>query len=442
MTKRTKKKLIPRKTVKHHLHDFFIPHAGNNHAPHILHPKRAVLYGAVAAGAKALVVLTTALMPLEAFLAPDILAAQQEKLVTLVNETRAEQGLTPLTAAPLLRTSAQLKADDMASNDYFDHNGPDGRDFKYFLRSAGYDYHLAGENLAMGFSDARAVVNAWIKSPLHYRNIVEPDFKEMGMSLAVGEHGGEETIYIANHFGDPIVTVAIASKPLVAPATAPAKEIPEAEEVRGTTADTPAAAGRPIEAVTQTAPIPSSGTMPVPAPAAPAFNYDAERSKVYWEYEEGITDITVRAYIEGAVVSALATVDEYSILLAQDPAEANLYIGTLTVPKPINDFFKVIIEPSIEIVGADNSKRIDTIQWYEIKIADQTPLMRYEQTKDWMPSFAQALFAAENALYLFFLVFFVIALAINLLVEIRTQRPHVIIPTVLLIMLVGMLWWI
>lgn len=422
--KRSRAKKPAKKTARHHIYDFFIPHHGNNHAPHILHPKRAVLYGAVATGIKVAVVMTTALMPLEAFLAPDVLSEQQHKLLALVNEVRAEQELPALPETPPLKTSSQLKVDDMATNHYFDHNGPNGHNFKYFLKTAGYDYHLAGENLAMGFSDARAVVNAWVKSPLHYRNIIEPDFKEMGMSLAVGTQDAKDTIYIANHFGDPVVT----------PAARNEAATPASNEVQG--------------AVTKREEVPEQSEPAAVAAQAtpespdhnPSFRYDASQSNVYWEYEHGATTLTVQAHIEGAVDSALATVDEYSIPLQPDPTQTNVYTGTMTVQKPINDFFEVILAPTIEITGTHGATLVDMIPWYKIKVTDQTPLRRYEHTKSWSPAFAQALFTTERGLYLFILTFFIIALGINILIEVRTQRPHVILPTVALIALVTVLW--
>lgn len=431
----TKRPRHVKQSRKSHLYDFFIPHHGNNHAPHILHPKRALLYGTIATGAKMIVITATALMPLEAFLAPDVLAEQQRKLVALVNETRADHELAPLADAPILQSSSQAKAQDMAKHDYFAHDGPDGRNFKYFLSQAGYEYHLAGENLAMGFSDARAVVNAWIKSPLHYRNIIEPDFKEMGMSLAMGMHDGEETIYIANHFGDPIIQPAITTQPSE-PEPAPAPQPEPQTQQQALAPPSPAKPQTAIASQTENAPEPK------PVAQKPSFTYVSEGSHVRWEYSNGATTLNVQAYIEGRVAQAHATVDEYTIPLTANNAEANLYTGSLTVQRPINDFFKVILAPSIEITGTNGMSELATIPWYQIKVAEQTPLTRYENTKNWMPSFATLLFATEQGFYVFMLVFFIAALAINVLIEVRTQRPHVIIPTLVLVVLVGMLWWL
>lgn len=87
---------------------YFIPHEGNNYHPHILHTKRAVFYGGFFVALKALVIAFAVLIPTEAFLSPDVLAAQSRQIVTLVNNLRVGNGLKPLSDAVSLDASANL----------------------------------------------------------------------------------------------------------------------------------------------------------------------------------------------------------------------------------------------------------------------------------------------------------------------------------------------
>jgi uncharacterized protein YkwD len=199
-----------RKTLK----KYFIPHKENNYHPHFLHSKRTVFYGLVFLLAKVLVVAFVIFLPAEVFVLPDVLAEEQRQIIALTNETRAEKGLPALAVAPRLNTSAQNKADDMAAKQYFAH-AKNNKTVATWLNEAGYDYETAGENLAVGYSTAQEIVDAWKNSPSHYANLVDTDFVDLGAGLAAGVYNGRPTVFIAEHFGSPYVageTAAAAGK--------------------------------------------------------------------------------------------------------------------------------------------------------------------------------------------------------------------------------------
>lgn len=105
----------------------------------------------------------------------------EAQVVTLVNQQRAAYGLGALTLNGKLSDGARLKAQDLQKNRYFDHNSPTyGSPFD-MMRSLGISYGSAGENIAMGFSSAEAVVNAWMNSPSHRANILDARFTQMGV---------------------------------------------------------------------------------------------------------------------------------------------------------------------------------------------------------------------------------------------------------------------
>lgn len=125
------------------------------------------------------------------------------ELVALTNADRAEAGLGELTVNKKLVAAAQAKADNMAKNGYFAHQNPDGTDSWHWFRLAGYNYIRAGENLAVNFSEAEDVEEAWMNSPTHRANIMNGKYTEVGIAAAVGTYKGKKTIFVAQMFGTP-----------------------------------------------------------------------------------------------------------------------------------------------------------------------------------------------------------------------------------------------
>ncbi|MCX5903051.1 MAG: CAP domain-containing protein, partial [Proteobacteria bacterium] len=83
-----------------------------------------------------------------------------------------------------LNNAAYDKVQDMFVSQYFAHISPKGLDLAYWLKQVGYNYVVAGENLAMGFNNSEEVMAAWEKSPTHYDNLVDSNFSEIGVSFA------------------------------------------------------------------------------------------------------------------------------------------------------------------------------------------------------------------------------------------------------------------
>ena len=145
-------------------------------------------------------------LPVGAFVLPDVLAQEQKRIIALTNQARQEKNLPPLSISDKLDTSAQYKADDMAEKNYFAHyNNQKG--LSNWLREANYSYQVAGENLAVGFSSAEDIVAAWKNSPSHYANLIDADFKELGVGLSGGVYNGRATIFIAQHLALPLSVI-------------------------------------------------------------------------------------------------------------------------------------------------------------------------------------------------------------------------------------------
>ncbi|MGW3629157.1 CAP domain-containing protein [Streptomyces sp. NPDC005122] len=114
--------------------------------------------------------------------------AAQAAVLELVNEERAKVGCTPVTANSALTDLAQSFSEDMALRDFFDHTDPNGLSPWDRAAKAGITA-LGGENIARGQADAAAVMDAWMNSEGHRANILNCDFKTLGVGVHLGAGG-------------------------------------------------------------------------------------------------------------------------------------------------------------------------------------------------------------------------------------------------------------
>ncbi|MET8561492.1 CAP domain-containing protein [Streptomyces flaveolus] len=115
-------------------------------------------------------------------------AVAEAQVLKLVNDERAKVGCSPLAANSSLTKLAEAFSDDMAARGYFDHTDPDGRTPWDRAGTAGIT-DLGGENIARGQADAAAVMAAWMGSPGHRANILNRDFKTLGVGVHFGPGG-------------------------------------------------------------------------------------------------------------------------------------------------------------------------------------------------------------------------------------------------------------
>ncbi len=115
-----------------------------------------------------------------------------EEVVALTNSYRSQHGLQLLTLNMNLSESAQVHSEDMALSDFFSHTGSNGTRVSDRTKSAGYQSSYVGENIAAGYITAEEVVRGWMNSPGHRENILNPNYKEVG----IGYH------YLANDTGE------------------------------------------------------------------------------------------------------------------------------------------------------------------------------------------------------------------------------------------------
>ncbi|MBD1844805.1 CAP domain-containing protein [Cyanobacteria bacterium FACHB-63] len=117
----------------------------------------------------------------------------EQQVFDLTNQQRIQQGLPPLTLNLTLNDVAEKHSQDMATRNYFSHQGLDGSQPWDRMRAEGYNYSRAAENIAFGQPTPQDVVTGWMNSPGHRQNILNSNLKEIG----VGYYNG----YWTQNFG-------------------------------------------------------------------------------------------------------------------------------------------------------------------------------------------------------------------------------------------------
>lgn len=130
----------------------------------------------------------------------DLERARAEVLAR-VNEARQKAGLVPLRSNARLDQAAQRHAEDMLARGYFAHESPEGKTVRERARAAGYDWRNIGENIAENQRSVDEVMSTWLRSPGHRHNILNPDFRELGVGLALGRSGRGYRVLWVQAFG-------------------------------------------------------------------------------------------------------------------------------------------------------------------------------------------------------------------------------------------------
>jgi uncharacterized protein YkwD len=126
-------------------------------------------------------------------------------VIIFTNIEREKFGLPPLKENAKLDSSADIKAKDMLNKQYFAHESPSSIGVVDLAKTVGYDFIEIGENLALGnFKDDQTLVQAWMDSPGHRANILNPQHQEIGVSVVRGTFEGKITWFAVQHFGFPL----------------------------------------------------------------------------------------------------------------------------------------------------------------------------------------------------------------------------------------------
>ncbi|MBR4040229.1 MAG: hypothetical protein IKJ11_09060 [Clostridia bacterium] len=116
------------------------------------------------------------------------LSVQEQTAGNLLNNDRALYNLAPLSIDPALCRIARIKSEDMRDNQYFAHTSPTYGNVRQMLRSFGYSYSAAGENIAHHATVEKAQA-AFLSSPGHRKNIMSSAYTKVGVGIAADEKG-------------------------------------------------------------------------------------------------------------------------------------------------------------------------------------------------------------------------------------------------------------
>jgi uncharacterized protein YkwD len=144
--------------------------------------------------------LVRAPLPALAGAGPDnAVAAQTARVLELTNVERARAGLPPLVLSIQLSEAAQQYSDVLATDACFAHTCGPVPEMVQRDAQAGYTgWTAVGENIAAGYPSPEAVVSGWMASPGHRANILNPDYRELGVGLS---SGGKYGAYWTQEFG-------------------------------------------------------------------------------------------------------------------------------------------------------------------------------------------------------------------------------------------------
>jgi len=207
-------------TIKKTLAHLFHPRRSNNHRSKLLHPE--YIFGLL--GIAIVFFIGTYTISLSDTQLGHVLGYASDitidKVIASTNQERAKSGLQPVAYNAVLSDAARRKAADMFTAQYWAHTSPTGKEPWDFMREVRYTYRVAGENLARDFLDTPGMVSAWMASPTHRANIMNPRYSDIGIAVVNGTLLGTETTLVVQMFGDPVAINAQQVEPTVAPAVA------------------------------------------------------------------------------------------------------------------------------------------------------------------------------------------------------------------------------
>jgi len=397
------------------LKDLFIPHAGNDYSPHALRPRRLLFHALSVIAIKSIVVVFVLFYPLSAWLSPDLALAEAKKIIELTNNLRRAVFSPALLENRQLTQAAWQKVEDMAFNQYFAHVNPSGFSLKNWLEKAGYKYAVAGENLAVGFSRPEDVVLAWKNSPTHYSNLIDKDFKEIGVALADGKLNQIDTIFIAQYFARP---------------AAPIKSEPPASKTDKNSKITPPPAKNEPAGETEVKGVSITEAAPEPE-KLPEDKIIIDQEQASLSIKEDPLSRTralrVETILPEDTVSAEVVINSHKINLALAPGEANRWRGGILINEEEEEnILNPLIPAGVTVKNSAGIAKYGELDWDKATIIKTTPYERYQLFKANPAAAMEPIMKLSNSYFKLILIIAIIAMLLNIFVEIKKQHPHII----------------
>jgi hypothetical protein len=188
------------------LSHFFLPHPDTHKKAHLISISGFLTY-------IFLFITLQFLFSFISFTKPGVLGVSSNitvsEIIRLTNIERQKNNLPPLSENTKLDDAARRKAGNMFEENYWAHYSPSGKDPWGFINASGYKFSYAGENLARNFTNSSDVVQAWMNSPSHRDNLLNPNYQEIGVEVVEGTLLGQKTTLVVQEFGKPVQAIAV-----------------------------------------------------------------------------------------------------------------------------------------------------------------------------------------------------------------------------------------
>ena len=231
-------------------------------------------------GALALTLLLARAAQAGPFVQPaDDLAAQASAMLERVNQARQQAGLAPYAVNPALAQAAQGHAEEIAEFAHYSHTSRDGRKAKDRVLQAGYAAGREGLRVGENFVGRSNIDDAfgWLMSdPPHRANIVDPDYREIGVGVGKISYGYIWVMDLGTYTG---IEDALAAPPAAAetpvPSETPAPP-PSETPLPVTALPAPFTEAPPAATASVTVPVISTLAPATATPESPAPEPDAD----------------------------------------------------------------------------------------------------------------------------------------------------------------------
>ena len=373
------------------LADFFAPGPQNGYTPFALHPKRLFFHALSAGIIKVFLLLFVFSAPLQAYLTPEVSFNEGREIIRLTNELRHNLGINVLIESPKLTQAAYNKAQDMLLLQYFSHTGPDGRTVRNWLNDADYNFQVAGENLAVGFTESDKVFEAWKLSKTHYANLIDPEFHEIGIGMTAGAYKSSDTIFLAQLFGAPQSTAL----------------------TRG-----------------------NKNSSPFPL-------INEKDTLIYIDSPQGkdVEIIYVAASLQPGITSAEIMIKGHKIALSPDENTPNRWQGSLIIEKDDSPKNNLTL-PILTTTDSDGNIMQADLSWNNVSTQTASFYQQYRLFKESSARYVSDIFQISALYYKIILTMVIIALMFNILYNIHRRNMATIIHTMLFAIVVSLMLFI
>ena len=117
-------------------------------------------------------------------------------VLTAINKVRIDNNLPIFKSINILEDTALQKIDEIESTQKAEH----GSNWSVKIKEKVPNYKEVGENMAQGYDDVESLVKAWLESPLHKANILNPNYTKTGIAIKKITLNGKEQIAVVQHF--------------------------------------------------------------------------------------------------------------------------------------------------------------------------------------------------------------------------------------------------